>query len=377
MAMTSSSIPLLAQILILTDTHKPHRPPGDASVDPRVTEMEDAYVEESHRLAFSKLSLQDTDLPNRPNYGKNGAPVILRTNHFKVQLDESQQLFLYRADVDKRMRDSKLQLRDFFQTLIRTLPELQPGMIGDALASDYVSLLVTSKKIDLGPTDKKTFRISYYDREGGQVKAKGESFTFTLSLLQSMSFAKFVQHVTSNENESMDRHVVQALNAIIAGRPRTTRGVYPGAPNTFFQFPDRITANNFNLEGGLIAIRGYCHSAHLGTARVLLNVHGQCNPFYKPINVCELMQEFENLVGGEYYLPQGFLSKLRVKTSYMRDSNGNPAIKIKTVIGVSPENADRTMFKLKDNRSETVISVAQYFSTSIFSAASPHMSSEN
>ena len=81
------------------------------------------------------------------------------------------------------------------------------------------------------------------------------------------------------------------------------------------------------------------------------------------------MQEFERLVGGEFYFPQGFLSRLRVRTSYMKDSKSNTITRIITVARVSSEDAKRTSFKLTGQPSDDTTSVAEYFSTSTFAAA--------
>ena len=249
-------------------------------VDAEVTKMEDALMKEFHELLKSDLFFQKTDLPHRPDYGKTGVPVILRANHFDVHLDETRQLFLYNADVDQHLRDSKLKLRCFLQTILQRLPELQPKNTGPGVgvASDYISLVVTSKKIELGPTDEKTYSIPYYDREGSPVKAVGQGFTFTLSFLQPISFTDLLRHVksspaVSSQNESADGTMKRALNAIITDHPSRSQGVYLGAPNTFFQYSNE-NFSDFDLLGGLVAVRGYCYSTQFGTGRIRLNIHG-------------------------------------------------------------------------------------------------------
>ena len=360
-------------VALITNAAYSYRTPGQvATVDAKIVQKEDAELKEFHELSISHPTLGDPEMPHRPNFATNGVPVVLRANLFKLHLDNSKQLFLYQADADPRLLCSKRQLRHFFQTILKRLPELQP--LGHGVATDYASRLVTSAKLHLGPTDKKTYSIPYYDQEGpgSRVEAKGRNFELTLSLLQPISFADFARYLdssnaTDDKSGNANGDIIRALNIIVAGHPNKDPGVYQGSPGTFFRYPQsRLEASNYELRGGLIAVRGYFYSVRLGTARVLLNVHGQCNPFYKAVNVRELMKDFEDLVGGEYYFPKGFLCNLRVKTSYMKDPNGKPIQKFKTVVGVSPKNADETKFQWTSHPSKATVSVAQYFNAGEF-----------
>ena len=287
---------------------------------------------------------------------------------------DGQQLFPYKADVDQRLRKSKRQLRDFFRTILQRLPELKPVVPG--VATDYVSLLITSARIDLGPRDTKTYAIPYYDREDpdGKVQAGVKPFEFTLTLLQPISSAHLPSYIGSNPSvlsagQSADSEIIRALNTIIAGHPSKDRGVYQGSQNKYFRYPsDRSTFNNYDLQGGLIAVRGYLYSVRFATLRVLLNIHGVCNPFYKAINACELMQEFED-VGRKSQALSDFFRMVRVMTSYTKGPNNTFITKVKTIIDLSAGNADNTKFNLTRGQSEITINVTRYFSTGEFAAA--------
>ena len=287
---------------------------------------------------------------------------------------DGQHIFPYKADVDQRLHKSKRQLRDFFCTILQKLPELQPLVPG--VATDYISLLITSARIDLGPTNTKTYAIPYYDREGpdGKVQAGAKPFEFTLTLLQPISSADLPPYIGSNPSvlsagRSAHSEIIRALNTIIAGHPNKDRGVYQGGQNKYFRYPsDRSTFNNYDLQGGLIAVRGYFYSVRFATLRVLLNVHGQCNPFYKAINACELMQECEDL-GGNSQALSDFFRMVRVMTSYTKGPNNTFITKAKTIIGLSAGDANNTKFNLTQGQSEVTVNVTQYFGTGEFAAA--------
>ena len=325
-------------------------------------------MEEYLDLCKSQHSLGDPNLPNRPGFAQNGNSALLRANHFELRLADGQQIFPYKADVDQRLHKSKRQLRDFFRTILQRLPELKP--VGLGVATDYVSLLVTSAKLDLGPTDRKTYAIPYYEREHPEekVQAGAKPFEFTLTLQKPIASVDFARYTGSDSavlggTESANSEILRVLDVIVAGEPNKDQGVYQSGPNTFFRYPnDRISAGNFNLEGGLIAVRGYFYSVRFATLRVLLNVHGQCKPFYKAINAHELMQEFE-CNGGKLQALNDFFRMLRVTTSYTKGPNGSSITKHKTVMGLSQEDADNTKFKMTRHQSEVTVSVTQYFDT--------------
>lgn len=332
-------------------------------------------MEEYLDLCNSQLSLEDSNLPNRPGFAQNGIPVTHRANHFELRLADGQQIFPYKAEVDQRLHKSKRQLRDFFRTILQRLPELKP--VGRGVTTDYVSLLVTSAKLDLGPTDIKTYAIPYYERENPKekVEAGAKPFEFTLTLQQPISSVDFARYTGSDsailsESETGDNEILRALNVIVADKPNKDEGVYQSGPNKFFRYPnDAISASNYDLGGGLIAVRGYFYSVRFATLRVLLNVHGLCNPFYKDINARELMQECEYL-GGDSQALNGFFRMLRVKTSYTKGPNGGSITKHKTVIGLSQKDADNTKFKMTRHQSEVTVSVTQYFDTGELAAVS-------
>ena len=206
------------------------------------------------------------------------------------------------------------------------------------------------------------------------MEAGNPPFRFTLTLLQPISLVDLPSYVGSNPSvlsagQSTDSETIRALNIIIAAHPSKDQGVYQGGQNKYFRYPsDPRSFSNYDLLGGLIAVRGYFYSIRFATLRVLLNVHGQCNPFYKAINACELMQEFENLSEKPHAL-MDFFRMARVMTSYTKGPNNTFVTKVKTIVGLSVGNADNTKFNLTRVQSKVTVSVAQYFKSGEFAAA--------
>lgn len=84
-------------------------------------------------------------------------------------------------------------------------------------------------------------------------------------------------------------NLIQALNIIMANHPNRQDGVFQSGQNRFFRYPDADLYPSLDLQGGLIAVRGYYSSVRCATSRILLNLNAQCSPFYKAVNLVGLM----------------------------------------------------------------------------------------
>ena len=276
-------------------------------------------------------------------------------------------------------------------TALKYVPEL--SSLGLGVATDYASLVVTSTKLGLGSSETKTFAIAYYDTEfpEGRVYAKDRPFKLTLSLTGSTFSTDLSRYIKSSHTDSIDQgtadmEAVRTLNVVMASQPNKDPSVYQGAQNKFFRYStDQDTFNNYDLLGGLIAVRGYYSSIRFSTSRTLLNLNTQCTPFYKSINLRELIQAFQKSTPGSWGALERFLKGLRIMTSYRKAADGSPIRKVKTVSGLSHTekkdsgsqkisgnveidhgNADEIMFQ--PNGQSSKISVREYFRVGEFFA---------
>ena len=309
---------------------------------------------------------------------------------------DDQQLFTYEATLDERIHN-KRQRHHFMETALKSVPEL--SVLGQGVATDYASLVVASAKLALGSNESKTFALEYYDTDfpDGRVYAKDRPFKLTLSLVGTTSSSDLSRYVMSGPAESTESaqsgpvamKAVRTLNVVMASRPNKDPSVYQGAQNKFFHYPtDQDTFNNYDLLGGLIAVRGYYSSIRFSTSRTLLNLNAQCSPFYKSINARELMQLFRMLVS-DWLALEHFLKGLRVKSSYMKAPNGRPIAKARTIAGLSHRiehdggskklrgnaemdhgNAEQIKFRRTGRSSDPPTSVKEYFHTGMGPIAS-------
>lgn len=314
-----------------------------------------------HEAIRAQISVDDVDLPLRPGYGDKGTPITVLANYLEVSMTDAQQLFTYEASLDKRLH-TKRQRYQFMESALKYVPELSD--LGHGLATDYASLVVTSAKVALGPSEAKTFAIEYYDTEFPECRvfAKDKLFKLTLSLVGTMSSSDLSRYIMSGPADSIDSvdsgsadmKAVRTLNVVMASHPNKDPGVYQGGQNKFFRYPsDRDTFNNYDLLGGLVAVRGYYSSIRFSTSRTLLNINAQCSPFYKPISVRELMQVFQRMVPDNWQALEHFLEGLRVKTTYAKASDGTPIRKVKTVSGLSHKMEQDPLSKKPRGNAET------------------------
>ena len=379
-----------------TDISEFLRPKGQEgkpppTVDPGITQKENANLKAYHEFRLSQLSLGESSIPNRPSYKDKGKSVVLRTNNLKVSIDNEKQLFTYGIVIDDRLTVERKR-QHFMQSALRQLPELRA--LGNGVATDYASLLVTSTKLDLNSSNHKTFALRYYDTELPEdpVTAPiGKPFKLQVSLtgiLSSSDLLRFTNPdpATSSHLDTADTQVVRALNIVLANHPNKDPDVYRVGQNKFFRYPSQDAFKNYDLGRGIIAVRGYYSSVRFSTARTLLNLNSQCTPFYKAMNVLDIVQEFQESTPGDWPALHDFLWLLRVKMSYMKGPDGTPLSRIRPIIGFSHKrlqsdeasnasgisdfnlgDATEIRFKLKGRYPEATVSVKEYFLSGEFS----------
>lgn len=303
----------------------------------------------------------------------------------KVTMDSERQLFMYEIVIDDRIT-SRYKRQHFMDSALRQLQELRT--LGPVVATDYSSLLVAPTKMDLNSSDHTTFTLEFYDIgtvEDRVAAPHGKPFKLHVSLigiLSSSDFLPFTDPGLANfkHSDATGTKGVHALNIILASHPNKDKDVYRVGQNKFFRYPSQDTFSNYDLGGGLIAVRGYYCSARFSTSRILLNLDAQCTPFYKTMNVRELVQDFQQSTPGDWPALQHFLWRLQVKTSYMKAADGTPRIWTRRIVGfshkkVQPGGCDKAngmtefnhgdaseiKFKLKERQAETLVSVKDYF----------------
>ncbi|KAK4696440.1 hypothetical protein P7C71_g1473, partial [Lecanoromycetidae sp. Uapishka_2] len=202
-------------------------------------------------------------------------------------------------------------------------------------ATDYGEYVITSRELKLDPNGLKVFKFMYRDAEDAVPSPYASRYTFTLQPVGIVPTTELLRYLASTATDPSDftgkNDAIQALNIIVAKTPNFDPEIYQSGKNKFFSYPSDQT-KYINLGQGLIAVRGYYSSVRTSTSRILLNLNAQVSPFYPAGPLLDLINRHGNEDGPAL---ESFLHLLRVKTSYIRNSDGTAAIRVKTIIGFS------------------------------------------
>lgn len=407
------SYPLLNHALLLRHCSSPSG--EETSLDKDVMSKEDMVVQSNQGLSLNTLTVSDIKLPLRPGYGQDGHKILLKTNYFKMTIDTSKQLFRYHVDVvSDRKKKSKagesgkkedpepevLGRRTMRRAFTLLFGSSDFGSHGDRLATDFVSTIITTKKLELGASGKSSFRVLCSEAEETVPRRHPTIYTFTISSLGTVPTTELLRYLASTTTDPSDfagkDDAIQALNIIVARTPNFKPDVYQAGQNKFFQYPSDPKDYN-DLSGGLIAVRGYYSSVRTSTMRTLLNLNAQCSPFYPAVNMVELMGQHSGFDERNWEALEKFIEKLRVKTRYLKNEDGSTDVRVKTVAGLSHQfeerphvntgklqkfgnakgdhgNAQQLSFDCEDFPNDKPISIERFFKKSkilfLFSASS-------
>lgn len=342
------------------DEHTPgpkiFSPSGENSTpDAEVEAKENQIVKENKGLSLSTLSLADFKLPLRPGYGVEGTVVHLRTNYFKMTINAGKKLFKYTITLtakhkepikDKKTGKVKLpaippeRSRKRRQALALLFQQPDFRSTGHGVATDYGSIIITSKELPLREDETKEYTVVYLEIEDREPASNPIIYTFKLSYGGLIPTTELLRYLASTPTDPSDftgkDDAIQALNIIVARTPNFNPGVFQSGNNKFFHYP--VDPNTYDsLGGGLIAVRGYYSSVRTSTLRTLLNVNAQTSPFYPAINVLDLITQHGR---GSWPVVENFLRLLRVKTKYMKHKDGTEAVKVKTILSLSQKWVD-------------------------------------
>lgn len=331
-----------------------YSPPGENNrPDAEVEIKENQIVKENNGLSLSTLSLADFQLPLRPGHGVEGTVVHLRTNYFKITINPGKKLFKYtftltakykepsKKDAPKEKPKQPLippeRSRKRRQALALLLQHSDFRSIGHGVATDYGTIIITSKELPLDDDGTKEYNVVYREVEDREPASNPIIYTFTISYLGLVPTTELLRYLASTPTDPSDftgkDDAIQALNIIVARTPNFNPGVFQSGNNKFFHYPTDPSTYD-DLGGGLIAVRGYYSSVRTSTLRILLNVNAQTSPFYPAVNVLDLIQKHGR---DDRIALENFLHLLRVRTKYMKHNDGTEEVKVKTIYGFSQQ----------------------------------------
>ncbi|KAK3709738.1 hypothetical protein LTR37_010765 [Vermiconidia calcicola] len=328
--------------------------------DPSITAAENALVAATRGQTIDGF-------PGRRGYGTKGKPIVLRTNYFKLNTtfdsaDKLEDKTLHRYEVNVTPDLSKQKKRRLLDMLIE-----HSKFEDTTRATDYAKIIVTTDRIDLGPNNewKESFTVPPEDSTGGQVAEEGEVPEFviqarnrnrvevTIRLSNSFSLHPIMEYLRHNSAGAMYQgqvNLIQLLNIIMCKAPQEKTTVANVGQNKFYPLNGHPAHENFELGGGLEAIRGYFSSVRPVINRLLVNINVTSGAFYKSMPLSNLLNEtgFRNNEQIE-----GFIRMLKVRAVYKKDGAAQAHMtKVKTIVGFARQprfgNAKAVKFSFTD-----------------------------
>ena len=292
------------------------------------------------------LSISNFNLPERPGYGTLGQQIVLRANYFHLLPKPDKEVFRYTVGIDPDELGTRKKRRIF--TLLMEAGPIRA--IGDGVATDYSSTVVTSKKLDLGDDGRKEIPLDYYEKEDIQPGPSSQRYTIKLQYNGNVAIPELLDYLDStpaNQSSNWDakQKTIQALNMIMTRIPNTTDNVVPASGNKFYPYPasfqtrrdknGKLLLEN-SLGGGLFALKGYYSSVRTSTLRVLVNVNVCTSAFYPAIPLLDLflfhLSRLAHVDHGEYAKLEPFIKKLRVSTNHVKKDSAI-VTQVKTIQG--------------------------------------------
>lgn len=373
----TSSLHSMLSLLMLSSSPQPEAPSA------AVAAKEERDRPNAGPLVFEDLG-DDIPLPVRPGFGTSGIRINLRTNHFALSLDLEKTMHRYSIMISDPEIPIGRKRRQFFSVIFNEIPEFQA--MRNRVATDYADTMITAGELELGPLHTKEYRLPYHEL-GELPRSSTKASRVVISLAGVVPTSETSRYLESIPGDSTDLEhrlaTLQALNIVVNATPNEDPTVWQASRNVFAQFPRNDNPTNMkvyekmDLAGGLIGVRAYYSSTKTSTARILLNLHGQCSPFYPELSLLVLMKTFLGKCDDPLAL-ENFIQRLRVRFKYIKDEKNQPYETFKNIQGFSHKkdpqgspnsrgNADQdhgtsNTIKFHCAKYSRVMTVTEYFS---------------
>jgi eukaryotic translation initiation factor 2C len=139
--------------------------------------------------SFRSLSVRDSELPLRPDFGSLGVPIKLRANFFPVKVPKGP-LFEYDVTISPTAGTAIRRVkRRIFQLAEQTPDWAQQGLRGN-VAHDHSAKLIAAKRL----SQPLVIRVPFYDEDEQGPKAGGKEYTLTIEFIQNIDTQSLLKY---------------------------------------------------------------------------------------------------------------------------------------------------------------------------------------
>ncbi|KAF3480882.1 argonaute [Arthroderma uncinatum] len=308
-------------------------PPPDATVQ----KIEDAYIKQRKGLSLDSLKISQA-FPLRPSYGTRGTPVVLWANYFPLVPKGDITLFRYKVEVgvEGKATPSYRKLKRIFELLLEDHFLNFKGRI----ATDFKATLVSTVSLDLA---SESLEVTYRD-ELDEV-ALPNAITYRLRVIEipPLSLDQLTSYLASPSGDGLGQskeEYLQALNIIMGHFPKAAGDTFNVGINKHFKTD---TKERFDLQGGLMALRGFFVSVRSATSRLLVNVQVKHTTCFYDGPLFQLMQATNNLFGLRQM--SSLLKGVRIKVTHLptKTKDGVQHYRTKSILGLATPKDGRDL----------------------------------
>lgn len=205
----------------------------------------------------------------------------------------------------------------------------RPEIASAVLATEFKSLLVTSKPLDL----PMPYTVDVVYMAEGETTPPARPTTYSVRLVTPtrLEIGELVNHLASRmpgplrHSMAPQLEIIQGLNTLLGFPAQSNRSVVSLPRNRHYSVHPR---DSYQLGGGLEALRGFYQSVRAASGGLLLNVNVVHNVFLEPIKLDILMQR---LGTGNMTTLQKKLKRIRVELLHLPLKTGKGGIKFPRV----------------------------------------------
>ncbi|KAK3149042.1 hypothetical protein QOZ80_3AG0212190 [Eleusine coracana subsp. coracana] len=285
--------------------------------------------------------------PARPGVGTMGKKVMIRANHFLVDVADNN-LFHYDVSINPESK-SRQTNREVLNELIKLYGKTSLG--GKLPAYDGRKSLYTAGSL---PFESEEFVVTLVDPEKKEKERSEREYKITIRIAGRTDMYHLTQFLRGRQRD-MPQETIQVLDVVLRESPSWN---YVTVSRSFFS---TSFGHRGDIGEGLECWRGYYQSLRPTQMGLSLNIDISATSFFKPVTVIQFVEEFLNIRDTSRPLSdrdrvkiKKALRGVRIETRHQPDQ-----IRRYKITGITPIPMSQLIFPVDEEGTRKT--VVQYF----------------
>ncbi|TVU44552.1 hypothetical protein EJB05_03997 [Eragrostis curvula] len=307
----------------------------------------DAAAEDAPEVDLAPVSKKGMAHPARPGVGTVGKKVMIRANHFLVDVADNN-LFHYDVSINPESK-SRQTNREVLNELIKLHGQTSLG--GKLPAYDGRKSLYTAGSL---PFESEEFVVTLVDPEKKEKEQAEREYKITIRIAGRTDMYHLTQFLRGRQRD-MPQETIQVLDVVLRESPSWN---YVTVSRSFFS---TSFGHRGDIGEGLECWRGYYQSLRPTQMGLSLNIDISATSFFKPVTVIKFVEEFLNIRDTSRPLSdrdrvkiKKALRGVRIETSHQQDQ-----IRRYKITGITPIPMSQLIFSVDEKGTRKT--VVQYF----------------